>query len=300
MSGLPLAWNDLQYFIAVARHQQLTRAAHALRTSHVTVARHIDRLEHSLGVALFERGPKGYALTAQGQHLIEIAEEIESKTANLSQVLGDQLANVAGTIRMNMPEGFCHHFCTEWMVDFRRAFPQLAIEVVSIQQLASFTPNINDITVVIDPPNGAAWHSEKIADYSLHIYGHRDYLAAHGHPRSREDLLDHAFIGYINEMIFMPGLDYLAEVHSRIRPKLQFSSIFSQIAAVENRQGLAVMPDYLARHHRDLCLVLDDQINIRRSYWLACRHELRHAPREGQLMDYIVKIMKRQQDILLS
>ena len=299
MSGLPLAWDDLQYFIAVARHQQLTRAAFALRTSHVTMARHIDKLEQSLGVKLFERGPKGYSLTAQGQHLLEIAEEIESKTVNLAQVLGDQLANVAGTIRMNMPEGFCHYFCNDWMVDFRRAFPQLALEVVSIQQLASFTPNINDITVVIDPPNGAAWHSEKIADYSLHIYGHCDYLAARGEPRSREDLLDHDFIGYINEMIFMPGLDYLAEVHSRIRPKLQFSSIFSQIAAVENCEGLAVMPDYLARHHPNLRRLLADQISIKRGYWLACRHELRHAPREGQVIDYIVQSVKGRQNILL-
>ncbi|MBS4009672.1 MAG: LysR family transcriptional regulator, partial [Roseovarius sp.] len=43
-----LTWDDLQFFLAVAREGQLSRAARQLQTSHVTVSRRIDRLEAGL------------------------------------------------------------------------------------------------------------------------------------------------------------------------------------------------------------------------------------------------------------
>ena len=65
------SWDDLRHFLAVARTGQLSAAARELRTSHVTVSRRIDRLERMLGQRLFERSPKGYALTTAGGRLVE-------------------------------------------------------------------------------------------------------------------------------------------------------------------------------------------------------------------------------------
>ena len=54
-----LSWDDLQFFLAVMRERQLSRAARVLATSHVTVSRRIDRLEQALNTRLFERNPRG-------------------------------------------------------------------------------------------------------------------------------------------------------------------------------------------------------------------------------------------------
>lgn len=51
------SWDDLHFFLAVARDGQLSRAARRLGTSHVTVSRRIDRLERALKLRLFERNP---------------------------------------------------------------------------------------------------------------------------------------------------------------------------------------------------------------------------------------------------
>lgn len=292
MSRFALNWDDLQYFLAVARHQQLTRAAEQMKTSHVTMGRRLDRLEQSLTTRLFDRGPKGYSLTAEGRQLLEIAEEIEGKALQLPQSLTHDPAQVEGTLRLNMPEGFCHQFCAQILPTFTAAFPKMALEVVAIQQLTTFTPNMNDLSVVLDPPQGASWHSEPVAHYALHVYGHQDYLRRKGMPQTREELAAHDFIGYIGEMIFMPALDYLAEVSSQLRPKLKFSSIFSQLQAVRNGQGLAVLPDFLARQYLDLVPVLTKDVSLRRSYWLACRRELRFAPREAQVIDRLIEATK--------
>ena len=61
------SWDDLQYFLAVAQEGKLSAAARRLRTSHVTVARRIDRLEEGIGAKLFQRSGTGYTLTFMGK-----------------------------------------------------------------------------------------------------------------------------------------------------------------------------------------------------------------------------------------
>src|SRR6478736_6318385 len=84
-------WDDLQFFLAVARTGQLSTAARRLRTSHATVSRRIDRLEFALKVKLFERNPRGYVLTGMGQRFVETAERIERETEQLQLDINDGL-----------------------------------------------------------------------------------------------------------------------------------------------------------------------------------------------------------------
>ena len=49
-----LDWNDLRYFLAVAREGSTLSAGRSLRVSQTTVARRIAVLEQEAGVALFE------------------------------------------------------------------------------------------------------------------------------------------------------------------------------------------------------------------------------------------------------
>ena len=58
-----LDWNDLRYFLAVARGGSTLSAGRALRVSQTTVARRIAALEQALKLTLFERRQAGYALT---------------------------------------------------------------------------------------------------------------------------------------------------------------------------------------------------------------------------------------------
>jgi DNA-binding transcriptional LysR family regulator len=61
-----LDWNDLRYFLAVAREGSTLAAARALRVNQSTVHRRLVALEKLLGCALAERHPTGYRLTELG------------------------------------------------------------------------------------------------------------------------------------------------------------------------------------------------------------------------------------------
>ena len=59
-------WNDVKFFIALARFRRLSKAAGHLGTSHVTVANRISSLEETLGLKLFIQNRNGFELTKSG------------------------------------------------------------------------------------------------------------------------------------------------------------------------------------------------------------------------------------------
>lgn len=292
-------WDDLQFFLAVARTGQLSRAARQLQTSHVTVSRRIDRLEAALKLRLFERNPRGYELTTFGRRLIETAERIEAETERMNvELLGDSVGQ-RGILRVATPEGFGSFFSTRLLPRFSARFPNILLELVTLPQILSLSRREADVSVTLDPSKASPYISDKITDYSLHVYGTRAYLARHEPITSREQLLEHRFIGYIEEMIFAPGLDYLGEVHPGLRAQFRSSSIFNQLAATKLGEGLCVLPYFIASQHPDLQIVLADEVWLRRHYWMTCHRDVRPIARERAVMTWLAEAVRGEEAALI-
>lgn len=78
-----MEWENLRYFLAVARWRTLTAAAKRLKVQHSTVARRIARLEIELGEPLFVRSKDGYEPNSAGRHLLTQVEPIEAAVARI-------------------------------------------------------------------------------------------------------------------------------------------------------------------------------------------------------------------------
>lgn len=294
-----LTWDDLQFFLAVAREGQLSRAARQLQTSHVTVSRRIDRLEAGLDLRLFERNPRGYELTSNGRRLVETAERMEQEADRLLLDLTGDIRAQRGLLRVAMPEGFASFFSESLLPQFMDKFPNIALELITLPQVMSLSRREADLSVTLDPTKASPYHSEKIIDYALRVYGTRQYLQSRGEITRREHLLDHPFAGYIEDMIFARGLDYLGDVHPKLRPVFKSSSIFNQLAAVRAGLCLCVLPCYIARRYDDLVPVLPDEITILRSYWLTCHRDVRAMLRERAVMEFIkISMHNRRVDLI--
>ncbi len=298
-ASVNFTWDDLQYFLAVARTGQLSTAARHLRTSHATVSRRIDRLEFALKVKLFERNPRGYILTAIGQRFVETAERMELETERLQADITTGGAAHRGVVRLSAPEGFSNFFFAHHIADFSARHPNLSLELVTIQQIMSLSRKEADIAVMLDPPKAGPYQIEKITDYRLSVYGSKSYLAGRPPIRRREELLDHPFIGYIEDMIFAPGLDYLGDLHPGIKPRFQSSSIFAQLTATLNGLGLCVFPHFIARNQPELQIVLGGEVALTRHYWLVQHRDFISIPRVRAVADYIVATVEANRQAFL-
>ncbi|ABL69815.1 MULTISPECIES: LysR family transcriptional regulator [Paracoccus] len=269
-----LSWDDLQFFLAVVREGQLSRAARHLGTSHVTVSRRIDRLEQALNTRLFERNPRGYEPTPAGQRLIEAAERME-EAAGLIPLEQSAAPGQARPLRLAMPEGFGSLFSTHLLPAFIARFPLISLELITMPQVLSLSRREADISITLDPVTSGPYRSERLVDYTLHLYATQAHLRSLPPIAGPEDLRQLRFIGYIEEMIFAPGLDYLGEIHPAIRASVKSSSIFNQLAAVRNGLGIGVLPWYVAAKYPELQIVLPDRVRLTRTYWLTCHRDLR-------------------------
>lgn len=97
-------WNDLRFFLELQRSGRLLTAAQRLKTTHATVARHIEAIEKSLGTALFIQHAQGYELTPAGEALLKHAEAMEN-VALLAQEEITQSTAPLGKIRVGVTEG---------------------------------------------------------------------------------------------------------------------------------------------------------------------------------------------------
>jgi DNA-binding transcriptional LysR family regulator len=73
-----LDWNDLKFFLAIARSGSIRAGAHSLRANHVTVSRRLAQLETAIDARLFDRTHRGLILTQLGEELLPNAERVEA------------------------------------------------------------------------------------------------------------------------------------------------------------------------------------------------------------------------------
>ena len=118
----PPCWDDLKYFLAVARCGSLRKAARHLKTSAATVGRRIVDLETRLGAHLFDRNQAGYILTESGEAIYRKAEEVEEAVSSVErEALGRDL-RPAGKVRLATVDDIAALIVAPRLAQFHRRF----------------------------------------------------------------------------------------------------------------------------------------------------------------------------------
>ena len=79
-------WNNLRYFLELARTGTLAGAARRLGVEHTTVSRRIQALEKEVGEMLFAREAGGHRLTEAGRHLLPGVEAMEAAVLGVERL----------------------------------------------------------------------------------------------------------------------------------------------------------------------------------------------------------------------
>jgi len=280
-------WDDLKYLLAVARTGSVSRAARTLAVDHATVIRRLEGLERALGAKLFQRNARGYSLTVTGERLLVSAQTMEGEAARASTELRNGQARVSGTLKISALEGIGNFFLARHLAAFGAAHPDLSIEFITLQQLVALSRREADIAITLQPPSQGQFHIARLTDYTLEVYGSRDYLARAPEVVTKEDFAQHSFTGYIDDLIFVRDLNYLDEIGIRVKPRLQSSSIHIQLEVTREGYGLCVLPRFIAMSCPDLVAVRPDLVSLRRSYWIVAHADIAQTARGRLLIEFI-------------
>jgi DNA-binding transcriptional LysR family regulator len=134
----------------------------------------------------------------------------------------------------------------------------------------------------------------KLLDYSLGLYAAPAYLDRHPAIASRADLPAHRFVGYIEELLFTPELDYLPQVSPKISAKFRSANLIAQLNATIAGFGIAVLPHFMATAHPELRPILPDEISISRAFWLLMHADSKDLARIRAVADYIYETVERE------
>jgi DNA-binding transcriptional LysR family regulator len=174
-------WDDVRYFLTVARAGSVRAAAGRLRVNHSTVLRRIAQLEERLGAHMFEKLPSGYRLTAAGEEVLELANQMEASSHQLETRVFGRDQSVRGLLRVTLAPTLATHLLMPDLVDFSRLYPDIEMEILSTGQPANLTNREADVAirVVYDrktlPLN---LHGLKGPELFGSVYVSRDRLAA--------------------------------------------------------------------------------------------------------------------------
>ena len=145
-------WNDLRFFLAVARHGSTLSAAKILGVSQPTAQRRLAALEESIGRKLVERHPTGYRLTELGMTLLPHAEDVERSIMGFKRQLMSGGQELSGTLRVTCPEGMASRLLAPLIELFRAKYPELRVDLIMTDHRLDLAKGEAEVAVRIHEP----------------------------------------------------------------------------------------------------------------------------------------------------
>lgn len=292
-------WDDLRYFLAVARERTLDAAAKRLRVDPTTVGRRIQRLGNDYDSAFFEAGPAGFRLTHSGERLLAFAEEVERNVLSATQTISGERARLNGTVRLSLSEGLASWLVAPHLHEFGARHPDISIELVTTNGFLNPSKREADLAVMLARPQRGPLTTHKLADYALGLYTTDQYLAHSGPAESPIDLRHHSLIGYVADFIYADELRYLDELRGDLKLAHSSSSINIQHTMIRAGMGIGVLPHFIGKQDTGLSPLFADELCIRRSFWVVVHSDLRQVSRIRAVSDWLSELVAAKRSLLL-
>lgn len=289
-----LSWDDLRYFLTVARTGTTLAAAKALRVNQTTVARRIAGLEEATGLSLFERRRAGYALTPAGAALVAQAEAVEQAASGFADAAAAQTREAHGVVRLSTVEIYAATLLTPLLGELRAAHPGIRIELDTTEAKRDLGAGEADIALRAGhSPEESGLVGRRIGSDPWTLYCSRSYVAANGLPRSLAALKDHRIVGGGGDYVWPMYRRWLQRLGLEEAVVFEHGSATGLLAAVRAGIGLAVLPAMVAGRDPELVQVVAPPDSDRMELWLLTHERVRHAPRVRAVMEFLGERLQR-------
>jgi DNA-binding transcriptional LysR family regulator len=283
-----LDWNDLRYFLSVARNGSTLAAGKDLRVSQTTVARRIAALERALGLPLFEKRQAGYALTPAGEYLVEQAERVELAATGFADAAAARTRDLSGTVKISAEEIFATTLMAPMLRELRDLHPEIHIELDTTSGLRDLGAGEADVALrSTTGPQPAGIVGRQLGDDDWAFYCNQAYADRYGVPGSLQELRKHALVGGGGGNLWRHYQAFLQRLDLEDRVTMHYDSSPGLLSAVRAGVGIAVLPCVVADADADFIRCLPPRAGHGREMWLITHERVRHDPRVRAVIDFL-------------
>lgn len=281
-------WELVHVFLEVARAGTLRQAAAVLPFTQPTLGKRIDMLERELSTKLFYRTKAGMTLTAAGEKLLRMAEEMEGMV-HRAAVEVEQASLLTGRIRVAMSDGMAGYWLAPRLRRFHREHPHvtLDIQVLDAGVSVDLTKREADITVMYSYPEDPDVVVLKKSALVLAPFCTRGFVDDWGLPSSLSDVLRFPVCAhpmhYRKEGSMRPWAEML-ERHPMVLYRTSSSLVLANIARLG--MGISLQPVGIAERETDAVL-LDLGVRAELPFYLVCHREVKDIPIVRSILNYL-------------
>jgi DNA-binding transcriptional LysR family regulator len=205
--------------LTVVEASSLSAAARRLNTPLATISRKVSDLESHLQTKLFDRSSRKLMLTEAGSTYIAACKRILADLSEVERAVSGEYAAPAGELVVTAPVGLGRLYLIPILRDFFAAYPAIDIRLVLSDRLVSFGPIVSverlledqiDVALRIGELSSSSLMARRLGSVRHVVCASPAYLAAHGTPRTPDDLAGHDCVIY----------DELYPAHARTRKSL--------------------------------------------------------------------------------
>jgi DNA-binding transcriptional LysR family regulator len=288
-----MEWDDLKYFLAVARSGSLTDSGQRLKTSASTVSRRIGALEKKLGAHLFDRKSSGYTLTESGMVIRQKAEEVEQAALSVERAALGRDTHATGVVRLTASDDIAANLIAPHLGRFHARYPDITLEIVAQMELADLTRREADIALRGTRPTRGHFVVRRAGVWHFGLYAARKYADARNLKPGVSDLSAAEIITWTKEWAHLRGGPWFAEYARGSRVALTSDSRRVHHAACKAGLGVAILPSALADKEPELICLLPPKKVLSLPLWLVVHRDLARTTRVRAVMEFLFETVSK-------
>ncbi|WP_341644598.1 LysR family transcriptional regulator [Thauera sp. SDU_THAU2] len=187
--GIQLA--ELGFFAAVATSCSLSAAARELGISTPAVSKRLAQIEARVGVPLINRTTRRLSLSPEGEVLLEHARRILGELDVLNETLAGSKGTPKGLLRVNATLGFGRLHVAPVISRYVAHHPEVDVQLQLSVNPPALTDDQFDVCVRFGEPGDARVVARRLAPNRRLLCAAPAYIAAHGEPRTPDELRFH-------------------------------------------------------------------------------------------------------------
>lgn len=242
---------SIEVFLAIARNGSFARTAEELGMSRAMVSKHVQALETTLGVRLFNRSTRAIHLTEAGAaYRREVSPLLDALDEAASQV-GELTTTPAGRLAVAAPTSFGLFHLSARIADYMNRFPDVDVHLMLTDRSVHLIDEGFDVAIHIGELDDSSLVARRLGEAPMITCAAPAYLAAHGAPESPAALADRDCLVFAENVQRNHGDWRFGGGSARESVRVSGPMVSNQgdalrIAAVAGR-GIAHLPEYVVR-----------------------------------------------------